>query len=276
MHVPWDASPSSASHEPSLLAAALWVAKDEYPGLSPAEYEGRLDRYAAGLREPFARAEHDGARLVLLNRFLYTELGFAGDDGDYFDPRNNYVNDVLDRRLGNPISLAVVQLALAQRLGLPLRGVSFPGHFLVSLPLDDGLIVLDPYHQGRTLDLPELRRRARQELAARTVDDQRLAKLLEPADQQAIVIRLLRNLKASYERGECWDKALRCADRLVTLCPQSLGDLRERGDLYLRLGHHAAARSDLRRYLALAPNAADREDVSSRLNAASRDTQRLH
>lgn len=259
-----------------LLSAALLIAKDEYPSLSLADYETRLDGYATELRPSFVRAADDGARLTLLNRFLFGELGFAGDELDYFDPRNSYMNDVLDRRLGNPISLAVVQIALAQRLELPLQGISFPGHFLVSMPLEEGIVVLDPFHRGRTLDLPELRRRARSELSARSVDDQRLARLLEPADHRDILLRMLRNLKASYEQREAFDKAVRCADRIVTLDPQAIDEVRERGLLYLKLGQHRAAATDLQRYLALAPHAEDREAVADQLATAVSQPLRLH
>jgi regulator of sirC expression with transglutaminase-like and TPR domain len=259
-----------------LLSAALLIAKDEYPSLSLNDYETRLDGYAAQLRPAFVRAADDGARLALLNKFLFGELGFAGDELDYFDPRNSYLNDVLDRRLGNPISLAVVQIALAQRLELPLQGISFPGHFLVSMPLEEGIVVLDPFHRGRTLDLPELRRRARNELSARSVDDQRLARLLEPADHRDILLRMLRNLKAGYEQREAFDKAVRCADRIVTLDPQAIDEVRERGLLYLRLGQHRAATVDLQRYLALAPHAEDREEIADQLAVAVSHPLRLH
>lgn len=259
-----------------LLSTALLVAKDEYPDLSLAGYEARLDAYADGLRADFAQATTDTARLARLNQFLFGELGFAGDERDYFDPRNSYLNDVLDRRLGNPISLAVVQLSLAQRLNLPLEGVSFPGHFLVRLPLDEGIVVLDPFHRGRTLDLPELRRRARSELSTRDVDDQRLARLLEPASHRAIVLRMLRNLKTSYEEREAWDKALRCADRIVTLDSLAIAEYRERGRLYLKLGQAVAAHADFRRYLALAPQADDREEVTEQLIDTASATLRLN
>jgi regulator of sirC expression with transglutaminase-like and TPR domain len=276
MNEPWLDLRHLADTDIPLFSAALLIAKDEYPSLSLGAYEARLDLFADELREPFAKAADNGARLAMLNRFLFAEMGFAGDELDYFDPRNNYVNDVLDRRLGNPISLAVVQLALAQRLGLPLNGVSFPGHFLVSMPLDDGIVVVDPFHRGRMLDLPELRRRARSELSARSVDDQRLASLLEPADHRAIVIRILHNLKLSYERREAWDKALRCADRILTVNPNAIADVRDRGQLYLRVGHFGAAAADLKRYLALAPHAEDREAVTEQLSQAVQQAPRLH
>lgn len=276
MNEPWQTLRHLDDTDIPLLSAALLIAKDEYPSLSLTDYETRLDGYAAELRPSFVRAADDGARLALLNRFLFSELGFAGDELDYFDPRNSYMNDVLDRRLGNPISLAVVQIALAQRLELPLQGISFPGHFLVSMPLEEGIVVLDPFHRGRTLDLPELRRRARSELSARSVDDQRLARLLEPADHRDILLRMLRNLKASYEQRESFDKAVRCADRIVTLDPQAIAEVRDRGLLYLKLGQHRAAAADLQRYLALAPHAEDREAIADQLATAVSQPLRLH
>lgn len=276
MNDPWLRLQRAPDREISLLSASLLIAKDEYPELSPADYERRIDDYCHQLSSEFRHADSDTARLSRLNAFLFGELGFAGDERNYFDPRNSYLNEVLDRRLGNPISLAVVQITLAQRLGLPLEGVSFPGHFLVCMPLDEGIVVLDPFHRGRTLDLPELRRRARSELAARDVDDQRLANLLQPATHRAIVARILRNLKAGYEERGAWDKALRCADRILTLDTLAISEYRERGNLYLKLGHTPAARDDFKRYLALAPRADDTEAVMAQLIECSADTVRIN
>ncbi|MEO8673430.1 MAG: tetratricopeptide repeat protein [Tahibacter sp.] len=276
MNDPWLSLQHLPDHQIPLLSTALLIAKDEYPALSLVDYERRIDAYTEQLYADFGHADADTARLARLNRFLFGELGFAGDDRDYFDPRNSYLNEVLDRRLGNPISLAIVQISLAQRLGLPLEGVSFPGHFLVRMPLEEGIVIIDPFHRGRTLDLPELRRRARSELSAREVDDQRLARLLEPASHRAIIVRMLRNLKAGYEeRGE-WDKAVRCADRILTLDPLELSEYRERGALYLKLGHSAAASADFKRYLALAPQSGDAASVMEQLITASTTNPRFN
>lgn len=276
MNDPWLGLQSAVDNEIPLLSAALLVAKDEYPALSCALYESRMDDYASRLAATLPSDASDTVRLSRLNAFLFEELGFAGDEHDYFDPRNSYLNEVLDRRLGNPISLAIIQITLAQRLDLPLEGVSFPGHFLVRMPLDDGIVVLDPFHRGRTLDLPELRRRARSELSARDIDDQRLANLLEPASHRAIVTRMLRNLRVGYLEKEAWDKALRCTDRIVTLDPFDVAECRERGNLYRKLGHHRAACDDFRRYLALSPQADDADAVMAELIASSNQAGRLH
>lgn len=276
MNDPWLQLQHAADRDISLLSAALLVARDEYPSLACTDYESRVDDYATRLARQLPDSASHATQLSRLNSFLFEELGFAGDEHDYFDPRNSYLNEVLDRRLGNPISLAIVQITLAQRLGLPLEGVSFPGHFLVCMPLEDGIVVLDPFHRGRTLDLPELRRRARSELSARDIDDQRLAHLLEPASHRAILTRMLRNLRLTYLQHEAWDKALRCTDRIITLDPFAVSEFRERGNLYLKLGHHNAARDDFRRYLALAPQAEDNEAVMNLLISSASSAARLH
>jgi regulator of sirC expression with transglutaminase-like and TPR domain len=276
MNNPWLNLRNAKDDEIPLFASALLIAKDEYPQLADAPYEARLRTYARRLRKFVDQEQAPATQLRSLNNFLYDELGFSGDDQDYYDPRNSYLNDVLDRRLGNPISLAVVQMELARRLGVPLQGVSFPGHFLVRLPLDEGIVVLDPFQKGRSLDAAELRRRARTHLETQEIDDQRLARMLEPASHRAILSRMLRNLKSVYCEREQWDKALRCCDRLLTVDSHQPSEYRDRGKLYLKLGHGRAARDDLRRYLALVPQADDAESIGAELADLGADLPRLN
>ena len=276
MNNPWLHLRSARDEEIPLFASALLIAKDEYPELADADYESRLRQYARRLRKFVDREQPPATQLRSLNNFLFDELGFSGDDQDYYDPRNSYLNDVLDRRLGNPISLAVVQMELARRLGVPLQGVSFPGHFLVRLPLDEGIVVLDPFQKGRSLDAAELRRRARTHLETQDIDDQRLARMLEPASHRAILSRMLRNLKSVYGEREQWDKALRCCDRLLTVDSHQPSEYRDRGKLYLKLGHRRAARDDLHRYLALVPQADDAETIAAEVAELGTDLPRLN
>ncbi|MEO8957852.1 MAG: tetratricopeptide repeat protein [Rudaea sp.] len=265
MHDPWLALRGVDDSDIPLFSTALLIAKDEYPALDRIDYETRLHDYTRRLRKLLNDVDPVPTQLRCLNEFVFDELGLRGDDRDYYDPRNSYLNDVLDRRLGNPISLAVVQIELAQRLGLPLQGVSFPGHFLVRLPLDEGIVVLDPFQRGRSLDATELRQRARSHAPDHDIDDTSLARMLEPASHRAILTRMLRNLKGVYaERGE-WDKALRSSDRLITLDPYQPSEYRDRGNCYLNLGHLRAARDDLQRYLGLMPHADDADEVALQL-----------
>jgi len=276
MENPWLHLRNAKDEEIPLFASALLIAKDEYPQLADASYKARLREYTRRLRKVVNPADPPATQLRSLNQFLFEDLGFSGDDQDYYDPRNSYLNDVIDRRLGNPISLAVVQMELARRLGVPLQGVSFPGHFLVRLPLDEGIVVLDPFQKGRSLDAAELRRRARSHLDTQDIDDQRLARMLEPASHRAILSRMLRNLKAVYTERELWDKALRCCDRLLTVDSHQPSEYRDRGQLYLKLGHRRAARDDLRRYLALVPQADDAEGIGAELADLSGELPRVN
>ncbi len=277
MNEPWLFLRHAKDEEIPLFEASLWIAQDEYPDLSAAAYANRLDEYITQLRNNLAKIDSPSEQLRGINHFLFEELGFSGDEQDYYDPRNSYLNEVLDRRLGNPISLAIIQLELARRLGVPLEGVSFPGHFLVRLPVDEGLVVLDPYQKGRSLDAAELRRRARGYFDRNEIDDNHLAQMLAPASHRDILGRVLRNLKTVYAEREDWAKALRCCDRLLTVDPHQPAELRDRGALYFKLGHLNAAREDLRRYLALVPQADDAEEIRLQLaEASSADVPRLN
>jgi regulator of sirC expression with transglutaminase-like and TPR domain len=261
----WDRLARIADDSIPLLRTALLVAQDEYPSLDIDDYEAEFDALAQTLGKRMRGLAEPYEKLGELNRYVFREQGFSSNHGDYYDPRNCYLNDVLDRRLGIPITLAVVQIELARRVGVPLEGVSFPGHFLVRLPVDDGLVVLDPYHQGRSVDAQELKLRARPHLGGQDIDDQQLLSILAPATHRAILARMLRNLKGVYaERGE-WDKGLRCADRLVRLEPQQSEEHRDRGMFYLKVGHMSAAREDLSRYLAMQPEAEDADAVRGAL-----------
>ncbi|MEP6485524.1 MAG: tetratricopeptide repeat protein [Rudaea sp.] len=276
MQSPWVELRNANDTDIPLLSTALLIAKDEYPELDDGFYENRLQAFTNELRAPLASADSTAAQLRCINRYLFEEQGFSGDDLDYYDPRNSYLNEVMDRRLGNPISLAVVQIELAQRLGVPLQGISFPGHFLVRLPLDEGLIVLDPFQKGRSLDAAELRHRARSHLDSQDIDDSRLARMLEPASHRMILTRILRNLKGVYGEREQWEKALRCNDRLLTLDPHQPAEYRDRGSNYLKLGHVRAAREDFTRYLALMPQADDADNVAAQISALGSKLPRLN
>ncbi len=264
-HDSWDALSLLGDDDIPLLRATLMIARDEYPDLDIAAYESQCEAYEEELRPRIDAIDGTQPRLSIINRYLFEELGFSGNQQDYYDPRNSYLNDVLDRKLGIPISLGVIQMELARRMGVPLEGVSFPGHFLVRLPVDGGLLVLDPYHKGRSVDANELKQRAKPHLGGNDIDDTQLLQILAPASNRAILMRMLRNLKGLYSEREAWDKALRCADRLVKLGPDEPEELRDRGMLYSRLGYGAGARHDLTRYLQLKPDADDVDTVRDAL-----------
>lgn len=248
-----------------LLGTALLIARDEYPDLDPDLYDTLLHSHIAHLRVETDALERWPLKMQAINRHLFEELGYAGNHDEYYDPRNSYLNQVFERRLGNPISLAMVQMEVARRLGVPLDGVSFPGHFLVRLPVDDGVLVMDPFNRGRPLDVDELRQRARPHLGGDVPDDDALHQILNPASHRAIVMRVLRNLHGVYSESADWERAVRCADRILKLVPDNLDALRDRGLGYLELGHRHGALHDLGRYLQRNPRAPDAASVRESL-----------
>jgi regulator of sirC expression with transglutaminase-like and TPR domain len=272
----WDYLATARDEDIPLVWAALVIARDEYPELDVDDYVARIADLGERLKLHADGAQDAVHAVRALNRVLFDELGFQGNQQDYYDPRNSYLNEVVDRRLGIPISLAVLQIDMAQRIGLAMRGISFPGHFLVSLPVDGGLLVLDPYHKGRSIDAAELKQRAKPHMGDTDIKDEQLSQLLAPASNRAILARMLRNLKALYAEREDWDRALRCTDRLLALESSSGSELRDRGLLYLRVGHVRAAREDLSRYLAANPRAEDAEQVREVLIQSSADRASLN
>jgi regulator of sirC expression with transglutaminase-like and TPR domain len=259
-----------------LLSTALLIARDEYPQLDADLYDSLIQSHVEHLRLEVNTIDVWPLKMAAINRHLFDELGYSGNHDEYYDPRNSYLNEVFERRLGNPISLAMVQMEVARRLGIPLDGVSFPGHFLVRLPVDDGLLVMDPFNGGRPLGVDELRERARPHMGGKIPDDHALAQILDPAPHRAILVRVLRNLHGVYAEAGQWDRAARCADRVLMLIRDQADALRERGMAYLQLGHINGARQDLTRYLQLNPQASEAASVREQLVDLNGQRLRMH
>jgi regulator of sirC expression with transglutaminase-like and TPR domain len=272
----WNELAGYGDDELPLLDTALLIARDEYPQLDAGSYTAIIQSYADDLRPRLGDNADLPATLTTINRYLFEELGFAGNNHQYDDPRNSYLNEVFDRKLGIPISLAVVQIELMRRLGLPLDGISFPGHFLVRLPVDDGILVMDPYNKGRPVSAEELRERASPHLGGRPPDDVQLIEILAPATHRAILARMLRNLNGLYLQRADWERVARTADRLVKITPEAAEAWRDRGLAYRELGHTQGAREDLARYLQLQPRAEDEEAVRAALVEVSGRRGRLN
>jgi regulator of sirC expression with transglutaminase-like and TPR domain len=259
-----------AAGEPELPRACLMVAEDAYPGLDIERYLGEFNRLAEDLRKrlpPNASAED---RVVALNQFLFEELGYRGNADDYYDPRNSYLNEVLERRVGIPITLSVVYMELGRKIGLPLEGVSFPGHFLVRLRMRRGTLVLDPFAGGAPQSADELRARLQRVipeagLGSLSVADLPLEQFLEPATPRQILARLLRNLKAIHSGAERPERALEVIERMLIVAPEASAELRDRGYTYQQLECWRPALQDLCDYVEREPGAADLDEVRVRI-----------
>lgn len=257
----------------NLLDAALVIAAVEYPTINVASYQQRLDSWASellGRLDPGSSAEE---RLRALNGFLFQELGFSGNTDDYYDPRNSYLNEVLDRKLGIPITLSMIYMELGQRIGLPLEGVSFPGHFLVKLPVDGGAVVLDPFNGGISLDEGDL-----SDLLERMFDAEvsEVTPLLTTASKTDILVRMLRNLKGIHQQADDYEKALRAVNMIIAIDPNLEEEYRDRGLLLLQLECRHAALKDLRHYLSADPDAEDAELIRDLIVDLGRSDTPLH
>jgi regulator of sirC expression with transglutaminase-like and TPR domain len=247
-----------AINEPgeALAPAAFAIAGVEYPALDAAPYLQRLERMGEAAAGRLQRQRGTGAQVLIatLNAYLYEELGFSGNREHYDDPRNSFLNEVFDRRIGIPISLAVVYLEIGRRAGLPLEGVNFPGHFLVRAPAQpagaDEDLIIDPFHSGALLSEVDCRHLLRQHVGEEAAFDRGL---LATATRQQIVVRMLVNLKRLYVRMRSFPQARAIADLLLAVDPSALAELRDRGLLAYHMEDFAAALKDLEAYLRLMP-----------------------
>jgi len=264
-----------------LASACLQIAEDAYPGLDVDGYVGEIERLAKRLRARLAPDTAVEDRVIALNEFLFDDLGFSGNVDDYYDPRNSYLNEVLDRRTGIPITLAVLYMEIGRRIDLPLEGVSFPGHFLVRLPLRGGTLVLDPFSGGVPQSEAELRERLKRVIPRDAAGGVPVAELpldqfLEPASNRQILARVLRNLKGVYREKDSPERLLEVLNRMIIVAPDSAAELRDRGLVYQRLECWRPALKDLADYLEREPDAPDLDEVRAKLVELSMRCARLN
>ena len=248
-----------------LSEACLLIAQDAYPDLDIAHYLARIDALAATVRGRVAIDAFPAQKLVALNRYLFQELGFRGNAGDYYDPNNSYLNQVIERRTGIPITLSILYMEIGRRLGLRLQGVSFPGHFLVKLQVSAGQLVLDPFGGGSALSEAELRARLARVLSQHEAETRSLEPYLQAAAPRQILARLLRNLKGIYQQSEHAQDTLDVAQRMVMVEPHAAEAVRDRGLAYHRLECFRAALADLQDYLRRRPQAPDAEEIRGKI-----------
>jgi regulator of sirC expression with transglutaminase-like and TPR domain len=253
-----------------LAQACLMIAQDAYPALDVERYLGEIERMALRLRTRMPRSTAAEERIAALNEFLFEDLGYCGNADDYYDPRNSYLNDVIDRKTGIPITLSVLYMEVGRRVGLPLEGVSFPGHFLVRVQVRGGVLVLDPFAGGVLQSEADLRGRLKRVIPEGVAADVPVAELpldqfLEPASKRQILARVLRNLKAIYRKIDKPERMLEVVNRMLVLSPKATAELRDRGFLYHRLECWQPALKDLTEYLEREPDAPDLDDVRVRM-----------
>jgi regulator of sirC expression with transglutaminase-like and TPR domain len=256
-----------------LFEAALFIAQDDEHPLDLSTCLTDIDKFAMRLKRRLHADIAPIPKLRLLNNFFYQELGFSGNFNDYYNPDNSYLHKVMSTRRGIPISLAVIYMELAQQIGLDVKGISFPGHFLMKLSIKTGDIILDPFN-GASLSREEIEERLEPYfINGRNPEDPPLASYLANATERSILARMLRNLKAVYAEQPHWKEFLNVQQKLVILLPGEIEERRDRGLAYANLDCPNAALQDIEAYLAQCPQATDAELLRTRLpelRAASR------
>ncbi|MCZ6677727.1 MAG: transglutaminase-like domain-containing protein, partial [Candidatus Poribacteria bacterium] len=209
------------SHKINLAEGALLIARDAYPDLDIGVYLRQLDQMAAELQAEVDQESDTNDQIRHLNRYLFDKQGFVGNRDDYYDPRNSYLNDVLERKVGIPITLSIVYMEVGNRIGLPLVGVGFPGHFIVKHKTLETFI--DPFEGGRILSDEALSERLAQVFREPVPIDQQF---LQAMTTKQILARMLRNLKQVYFRQEKYEEAIRAGEKIIWLEPQAAQDYR--------------------------------------------------
>jgi regulator of sirC expression with transglutaminase-like and TPR domain len=250
-----------------LAEAALLVACEEYPHLKLGPYLDELDRLADGVEKRTATDSSPIETIAAINQVLFVEYGFEGNGQNYYDPRNSFLNDVIERRTGIPISLSAIYIEVARRIGFDIDGVGIPGHFLVKHVSGTEEIFIDPFNQGSILTVEDCRRLLP---PGQFETDQSIEPWLRRVTNRQILTRMLVNLKSIYLQAQTFDKALLMLDLMILTAPDTLELYKERGLLRLQLRQFKGAAADLRWYLNHSPDSADNSKIESYLMDVNR------
>lgn len=259
-------------HQPekniNLAKAALYIAQEEYPDIDPEEYLNALDTMAAEVEERLPSERYPLRVIQCINNYLYDDLRFTGNSRDYYDPRNSFLNQVIDRRTGIPISLSLVYLEIAQRVDFPMVGIGMPGHFLIRPDFQEAGIYVDAFNSGEILFDQDCEQRL-SEIYQQPV--KLTPSLLEPVSPRRFLARLLMNLKLIYLNQSDLQKALATIERILLLFPGAATELRDRGLIYYQLGELTSACQDLETYLVQVPQAEDADVIRQLIERMRQD-----
>jgi regulator of sirC expression with transglutaminase-like and TPR domain len=246
-----------------LLCAALAIARLEYPDLQIKPYIAQVDALAARVAARIPHSGDEAQTIAALSHVLFREEHFRGNEDDYYDPRNSFLNEVLDRKLGIPITLALVYMEVARRVGFPLFGVGLPGHFLLKHYDPEGRqVVLDPFHQGRLMSPDDCQRQLDRIYGAAAGGGLQLApEMLVAVTRRQMLLRMLANLKAVYLSNRDLRRALPFVDLVLAIYPRSAEDVKQRAVLRFNLGQTRGALADFDDYLKMAPEASDADEI---------------
>jgi len=240
-----------------LIEAALIIAAEAYPDLDIEQYLQKFDELARRAQDYLGNVIIAKERVDQLSNFLFVEQNFVGSFKDYYDPRNSFLNEVLDRRIGIPITLAILYIGIAQRCGWNVHGINFPGHFLTKYVDEDEEIIIDPF-VGKIISKDECQIQYQAIMRIKNLHE---LHYLKPATSKEILTRILGNLKNIYLNREDWESALSCCERILLLEPQAFIERRDRGVIYSHLEYFSEAIRDFEYCLMNAPEDGMIEDI---------------
>ena len=260
-----------------LTEATVAVAQHAYPDLDVQGVLDQIDQWGNKLKQRITPDTPPIQRLQLLKHFFYNELGFGPNQNDFYAPENSYLHQIIENRRGIPISLAILMMELGQQIGLNIRGVSFPNHFMMRISLQQGEIIMDPLN-GESLSKNQLQEMLDPYLDAKGYRGELSLPLnifLRVSSSREILSRFMRNLKMIYSEDERWERLLGIQERLVILLPDSAEEVRDRGLIFAQLEYVRPAIADLQRYLSEMPGAEDTTDIREHIATLEGQTK-LH
>ena len=260
-----------------LTEAAVAVAQHAYPDLDVQGVLDQIDQWGNKIKQRITPDTPPIQRLQLLKHFFYNELGFGPNQNDFYAPENSYLHQIIESRRGIPISLAILMMELGQQIGLNIRGVSFPNHFMMRISLQQGEIIMDPLN-GESLSKNQLQEMLDPYLDAKGYRGELSLPLnifLRASSAREILSRFMRNLKIIYSEDERWERLLGIQERLVILLPDSAEEIRDRGLIFAQLEYVRPAIADLHRYLSEMPGAEDAADIREHIATLEGQTK-LH
>ena len=245
---------NQADAQINLALAALYIAQEQFPELEPQAYLNALDTMAAAVQDRLPQPRYPLKVIQTINQYLFEDLGFIGNQKNYYDPDNSYLNQVIERRTGIPITLSMIYLEIAKRIDFPMVGIGMPGHFLIRPDFEDAGIYVDAFNQGEVL-FPEDCEARLSQIYHQPV--QLRAEFLAPVSSRQILVRTLTNLKIIYMNLEQFEKAVTIIELILFLLPNTITEKRDRGILYYQLNRWTEARQYLQDYLQQFPTAQD-------------------
>jgi len=263
----WISFSKNSKH--NLIEKSLKMAQIlEYPDLNIPKYIEKINEIGNSLKLKIDDVKNSTYLISMLNEHVFEKYGFQGDDEDYYDPRNNFLNAVIDKKTGIPITLSIIYSEVAKYIGLDLRIVGFPGHVVVKYEEE---MIMDPFYRGRLLTINDL-----EEILYRNFGDgvEFIPEYLNTATTDQILTRLLRNLKNTYTQSYAYDKAMRCTDMILGIRPESPEEIRDKGILEERLLHYNEALPLLNKYLELEPEAEDADFILELIKSVREKTNR--